>query len=150
VTPPAPDEPTLFGGGGAKKGRGKRPLQGGPPEQAGPGAPLAARLRPRTLDELVGQQHLLGPGTVLRGLVEDDKLRSVLLYGPPGTGKTSIAHVFASTTQAHFEQLSAVTSGVAEVRRVMEEARERHRCRQRARSSLRQGGRGRSGRPQRA
>jgi putative ATPase len=77
------------------------------------------------LDELVGQKHLLGPGTVLRGLVEEDKLRSVLLYGPPGTGKTSIAHVIASSTQAHFEQLSAVTSGVADVRRVMEEARER-------------------------
>jgi putative ATPase len=130
VTPATPPEPTLFGGqsGGSTQGRGKRAArapQGGPPEQAGPSAPLAARLRPRTIDELVGQEHLLGPGTVLRGLVEEDKLRSVLLYGPPGTGKTSIAHVIASTTQAHFEQLSAVTSGVADVRRVMEEARER-------------------------
>ena len=88
-------------------------------------APLAVRMRPRTLDELVGQEHLLGPGSVLRGLVEEDKLRSVLLYGPAGTGKTSFAHVIAHATQAHFEQLSAVTSGVADVRAVMEEARER-------------------------
>jgi putative ATPase len=121
-------EPTLFGepGGGARKKRpaGRRTV-GGPPEPAGPGAPLAARMRPRTLDELVGQEHLLGPGSVLRGLVEDDRLRSVLLYGPAGTGKTSFAHVIANATQAHFEQLSAVTSGVADVRAVMEEARER-------------------------
>jgi putative ATPase len=121
----------LFGGAGGGTGRGpgrKRPSRtgvSGSPERAGPAAPLAARLRPTTLDELVGQEHLLGPGTVLRGLVEEDKLRSVLLYGPPGTGKTSIAHVIAATTEAHFEQLSAVTSGVADVRRVMEEARER-------------------------
>jgi putative ATPase len=131
VTPPAPPEPTLFGEPAgarkpaARKPRGRGPVPGGPPEQAGPSAPLAARLRPRTLDELVGQQHLLGRGSVLRGLVEEDKLRSVLLYGPPGTGKTSIAHVIALATSAHFEQLSAVTSGVADVRRVMEEARER-------------------------
>jgi len=82
-------------------------------------------MRPRSLDELVGQEHVLAPGSVLRGLVEEDRLRSVLLYGPPGTGKTSLAHVIALATQAHFEQLSAVTSGVADVRRVMEEARER-------------------------
>jgi len=134
VTPAAPPEPTLFGEqggprGGARPKRGARTAgraaPGGPPEEAGPSAPLAARLRPRTLDELVGQQHLLGPGSVLRGLVEEDKLRSVLVYGPPGTGKTSIAHVIALATKAHFEQLSAVTSGVADVRRVMEEARER-------------------------
>jgi len=118
VTPAAPPEPTLFGEpGGARKAQAKRggrgaapPSSGGPPEPAGPSAPLAARLRPRTLDELVGQQHLLGPGSVLRGLVEEDKLRSVLLYGPPGTGKTSIALVIALATSAHFEQLSAVTS----------------------------------------
>ena len=131
MTPAAPSEPTLFGGPGARgkrtgrgTARGSRPA-GGRPEPAGPSAPLAARLRPRSLDELVGQEHLLGPGSVLRGLVEEDRLRSVLLYGPPGTGKTSIAHVIAQATQAHFEQLSAVTSGVADVRRIMEEARER-------------------------
>jgi len=128
VTPAPPPEPTLFGepGGAPKPRKGRsRGAPGGPPEPAGPSAPLAARLRPRNLDELVGQQHLLGQGSVLRGLVEEDKLRSVLLYGPPGTGKTSIAHVIALATSAHFEQLSAVTSGVADVRRIMEEARER-------------------------
>ncbi len=117
-------EPTLFGEpGGARKKRAA--ARRGPPEDAGPGAPLAARMRPRTLDELVGQDHLLGSGSVLRGLVEEDRLRSVLLYGPAGTGKTSFAHVIARATQAHFEQLSAVTSGVADVRAVMQEARER-------------------------
>jgi putative ATPase len=133
VTPAAPSEPNLFGqpGGDSKPARGKarttrRPAAtGGPPQPAGPGAPLAARLRPRMLDELVGQEHLIGEGSMLRGLVSDDRLRSILLYGPPGTGKTSIAHVIAQATQAHFEQLSAVTSGVADVRRIMEEARER-------------------------
>ncbi|MGH2728084.1 MAG: replication-associated recombination protein A, partial [Actinomycetota bacterium] len=83
-----------------------------------------ARLRPRTLDELVGQSHLLAPGSVLRGLIEEDKLRSVLLTGPPGTGKTSLAHIVAEATSARFIQLSAVTSGVADVRAVMAEARE--------------------------
>ena len=126
MTPAPPSEPTLFGepGGGRKKGAARRPA-GGPPEPVGPDAPLAARMRPRTLDELVGQEHLFGPGSVLRGLVEEDRLRSVLLYGPAGTGKTSVAHVIANATEAHFEQLSAVTSGVADVRRIMEEARER-------------------------
>jgi putative ATPase len=132
MTPgPTPSEPTLFGGGGgrAKPKAGARrrtgrvdPAGAQPP----PGtAPLAARLRPRTLDELVGQSHLFAPGGVLRGLVEEDRLRSVLLYGPPGTGKTSLAHIVAEATSAHFEQLSAVSSGVADVRAVMEEARER-------------------------
>jgi len=82
-------------------------------------------MRPRTLDDLIGQSHLLAPGSVLRGLIEEDRLRSVLLYGPPGTGKTSLAHIVAEATSAHFEQLSAVTSGVADVRRIMGEARER-------------------------
>ena len=130
MNPPPPSEPTLFGGagGGAKRGRkpsGRMPAASGPPGPAPASAPLAARLRPRTLDELVGQSHLLAPGGVLRGLIEDDKLRSVLLYGPPGTGKTSLAHIVAEATSAHFEQLSAVTSGVADVRAVMAEARER-------------------------
>jgi putative ATPase len=97
----------------------------GPPPPAPASAPLAARMRPRNLDELMGQSHLLGTGSVLRGLIEEDKLRSVLLYGPPGTGKTSLAHIVAEATSAHFEQLSAVTSGVADVRAVMAEARER-------------------------
>jgi len=130
VSPP-PSEPRLFGGPGGvskrtTKGRTKPAVSSGrPPPEAPASAPLAARMRPRSLDDLVGQQHLLAPGSVLRGLIEEDRLRSVLLYGPPGTGKTSIAHVIAQATSAHFEQLSAVTSGVADVRRIMEEARER-------------------------
>ncbi|TMK22948.1 MAG: replication-associated recombination protein A [Actinobacteria bacterium] len=112
-------------GGPAHRSAKRAASSGGPPPSAPPSAPLAARLRPRSLDDLVGQQHLLAPGSVLRGLIEEDRLRSVLLYGPPGTGKTSIAHVIALATSAHFEQLSAVTSGVADVRRIMEEARER-------------------------
>ena len=134
MTPTPPEEPKLFGGpgGGSKRSGRSRATptkaarsSGGPPPEAPPSAPLAARMRPRSLDDLVGQGHLLAPGSVLRGLIEEDRLRSVLLYGPPGTGKTSIAHVIAQATSAHFEQLSAVTSGVADVRRIMEEARER-------------------------
>jgi len=88
-------------------------------------APLAARMRPRTLDEIVGQEHLLGPGRLLRGAIERDALTSVILYGPPGTGKTSIAHVIARTTRRQVEHLNAVTSGVADLRRVIDEARDR-------------------------
>ena len=128
MSPPG-SEPTLFGGGGAGGKRGRKAARpgsmSGPPPPVPASAPLAARMRPRNLDELMGQSHLLGPGSVLRGLIEEDKLRSVLLYGPPGTGKTSLAHIVAEATSAHFEQLSAVTSGVADVRAVMAEARER-------------------------
>jgi len=74
-------------------------------------APLAARMRPQTLEEVVGQSHLLGSGHVLRRAIENDALTSVILYGPPGTGKTSIAHVIARATRAHFETLNAVTAG---------------------------------------
>ena len=88
-------------------------------------APLAARMRPRTLEEMVGQAHLLGPGHLLRQAIENDALTSVILYGPPGTGKTSIAHVIAQATRAHFETLNAVTAGVADLRRLIEEARDR-------------------------
>ena len=80
-------------------------------------APLAARMRPETLDEVVGQAHLLGPGRLLRQAIEQDALTSVILYGPPGTGKTSIAHVIAQATRAHFETINAVTAGVADLRR---------------------------------
>ncbi len=88
-------------------------------------APLAARMRPRTLDEVVGQTHLLGPGRLLRRAIETDTLTSAIFYGPPGTGKTSLAYVIAQATRAHFEPVNAVTSGVADLRRLVEEARER-------------------------
>lgn len=88
-------------------------------------APLAARMRPRTLDEIVGQPHLLGPGRLLRRAIETDTLTSAILYGPPGTGKTSLARVIAEATRAHFEPVNAVTAGVADIRRLTEEARER-------------------------
>ena len=88
-------------------------------------APLAARLRPRTIDDVVGQPHLLGPGRPLRRLVEQDRLSSVLLWGPPGTGKTTLALAVAGTTKRAFEQLSAVTAGVKDVRDGIERARQR-------------------------
>ncbi|HYM69721.1 MAG TPA: replication-associated recombination protein A [bacterium] len=91
------------------------------------GAPLAARMRPRTLDEVVGQIHLLGPDRLLRRVIEADLLTSAILFGPPGTGKTSLAHVIARVTRAHFEPVNAVTTGVAEIRRLIEEARDRRR-----------------------
>jgi putative ATPase len=85
-------------------------------------APLADRLRPRTLDEVVGQEHLLGPGRPLRALIEEDRLTSVLLWGPPGTGKTTIARLVADQTAKAFEQLSAVTATVKDVREVIARA----------------------------
>src|SRR5688572_15847323 len=88
-------------------------------------APLAARLRPRTIDDVVGQPQLLGPGRPLRRLVEQDRLSSVLLWGRPGTGKTTLALAVAGTTARAFEQLSAVTAGVKDVRDVIERARQR-------------------------
>jgi putative ATPase len=88
-------------------------------------APLAARLRPRTLDDIVGQDHLLGPGQPLRTLVEGDRLSSVILWGPPGTGKTTLAQTIAAHTAKAFEQLSAVSAGVKDVRDVLERARHR-------------------------
>ncbi len=86
-------------------------------------APLAVRMRPRTLDEVVGQQHLLGPGAPLRRLVEGDAPLSVVLWGPPGTGKTTLATVIARSTRRRFRELSAVTAGVKDVRQVVEEAK---------------------------
>ena len=88
-------------------------------------APLAARLRPRTIDDIVGQSHLLGDGRPLRVLIETDRLRSVVLWGPAGTGKTSLALAVAGSTAKSYEQLSAVTAGVKEVREVIERARAR-------------------------
>jgi len=92
-------------------------------EAAAASAPLAVRMRPRTLDEIVGQQRLLGPGAPLRQLVEGDAPMSLILYGPPGTGKTTIAHVVSLATERRFVQLSALNAGVKDVRAVIEQAR---------------------------
>jgi putative ATPase len=88
-----------------------------------PGAPLAVRMRPRALDEVVGQQHLLGPRAPLRRLVEADEPMSLVLYGPPGTGKTTLAHVISLATKRSFVQLSALDAGVKEVRAVIATAK---------------------------
>ncbi|KNZ70219.1 ATPase AAA [Thermincola ferriacetica] len=88
-------------------------------------APLAVRMRPRTLDEFVGQEQIVGPGKLLRRAIEADQLSSVIFYGPPGTGKTTLAKVIANTTKAFFVQVNAVTSGVAELREVIQNAKER-------------------------
>lgn len=97
------------------------PTPAGPPPPAG--APLAVRMRPASLDEVVGQDHLLGPGTPLRRLVEGSGAASVILYGPPGTGKTTLASLVSQATGRRFEALSALTAGVKEVRAVIEDAR---------------------------
>jgi putative ATPase len=88
-------------------------------------APLAARLRPRNFDEVVGQQKLVAVGAPFRKMVENDTLRSVILWGPPGTGKTTLAEVVARVSSRHFERVSAVTSGVKDLREVIEAARDR-------------------------
>ena len=88
-------------------------------------APLAARMRPRTFDDFVGQGHLTGPNRVLRRAIEADQVPSMLLWGPPGSGKTTLANLIASHTKAHFDTVSAVTAGVADLRRAVEAARER-------------------------
>lgn len=85
--------------------------------------PLAARMRPRTLDEFVGQEHFLGPGKLLRRLLQADRLGSVIFYGPPGSGKTALAHVIAQQTRCQFRQINAVSAGIKEVREILEEAR---------------------------
>jgi putative ATPase len=93
-----------------------------------PQAPLAERMRPSTLQEFVGQAHLLGEGKLLRRAIEQDRLTSMILWGPPGTGKTSLAQIIANQTNAHFVALSAVLSGVKEIRTVIDDARQqRHR-----------------------
>jgi len=94
-------------------------------EAAHRAAPLAARMRPRSLDEVVGQRHLIGRGAPLRALILSDALRSVILWGPPGTGKTTLARIVAAETERAFETLSAVTAGVKDVRAVIEGARRR-------------------------
>jgi putative ATPase len=107
--------PDLFDEPGCEEDRGR--------------APLAERMRPRTFDEYVGQQNLLGPGRPLREAIERDLLQSVILWGPPGTGKTSLARLVAETTQAQFIAFSAVLSGIKEIRDVMAEAERARRMR---------------------
>jgi putative ATPase len=91
--------------------------------QLPPDAPLAVRMRPATLDEIVGQEHLLGPGKLLRRTLESDRLSSLILYGPPGTGKTTLALVIARMTAAHYVSINAVLSNVAEMRKIQDDAR---------------------------
>ncbi len=88
-------------------------------------APLASRMRPRSLDQFVGQQHLLGRDRVFRRSIESDQIPSLILWGPPGSGKTSLAFLIANLTRSHFDFVSAVTSGVGELRKIIENARER-------------------------
>src|SRR5271166_4940875 len=85
-------------------------------------SPLAERVRPSTLDGFVGQEHLLGEGKPLRVLIENDKIASMIFWGPPGTGKTTLARIIAGHTKAEFFQLNAVSSGVKDVREVIERA----------------------------
>ena len=94
-------------------------------ERIGTVAPLAMRLRPRTLDEFVGQEQVLGEGSALRLAIAEDRVGSMILYGPPGSGKTTLARIVAHTTGAHFEELSAVSATVKDVREVLAAARER-------------------------
>ncbi|HXJ71548.1 MAG TPA: AAA family ATPase, partial [Candidatus Dormibacteraeota bacterium] len=88
-------------------------------------APLAARMRPRHLDEYVGQSHVLAPGQLLRRAIEADRIQSLIFYGPPGTGKTSLAQIIAAHTRNRFERLSGVESNVADMRRVLATAANR-------------------------
>ncbi len=94
-------------------------------EQSTRNAPLAARMRPRSFDEFVGQEHIVGPDHALRKSIESDQIPSMILWGPPGSGKTTLALIVANLTGSHFSAVSAVTSGVADLRKIVEEARDR-------------------------
>jgi len=86
-------------------------------------APLAVRMRPKNLDEFVGQEHIIGPGKFLRRAIEADRLGSIILYGPPGSGKTALAHIISNNTSANFIQINAVTSGIGEIKEIIETAK---------------------------
>ncbi|MCA9949180.1 MAG: AAA family ATPase, partial [Anaerolineales bacterium] len=88
-------------------------------------SPLANRMRPRTLDEFVGQEHIVGPGRLLRRAIQADQLSSLIFYGPPGTGKTTLAMVIANSTRSHFITINAVLAGVKQIREAIETAQER-------------------------
>jgi len=112
------DRPSLFGNSDA------RPADAGPVDETlPPSAPLAARMRPRTLDDFVGQRHIVGEGTALRTAAAQRQFPSMLLWGPPGSGKTTLARLLASATGARFVGLSAVTAGVADLRRIIADAK---------------------------
>jgi len=111
-----PDQSSLFGADNPPTS--KKNMSQGPAH----GEPLASRMRPRTLDEILGQEHLLAPGRVLRRAIEGDRITSMILWGPPGSGKTTLAEVIARQTNARFVSLSAVSAGVADLRKVVEEA----------------------------
>jgi len=106
-----------------------KPKETGSPAQAIKDSPLAARMRPRTLDEFIGQEHIIGPGRLLRRAIQADQLSSILLYGPPGTGKTTLAQIIANTTRARFLAVNAVLAGVKDIRDSIEAAREARRDR---------------------
>jgi len=95
------------------------------PNEVDASAPLAERMRPKTIKEYIGQSHLLTPGSLLRRSIEEDKLFSMIFWGPPGSGKTTLARILANETEAHFVSFSAVLSGVKEIRQVIDDARKR-------------------------
>ena len=109
----------------SKKAKGPDLFQYSGESQLGREAPLAARMRPGNFDEFVGQEHILGEGHVLRKSIEADQLPSIIFWGPPGSGKTTLANIIASVTKSHFSPISAVASGVADLRRIVDEAKER-------------------------
>src|SRR5437867_6811781 len=108
----------LFDDDSAQSGRRGRPA----------GTPLADRMRPRTLDDVVGQEEILAPGRPLREAIDRDLLQSIILWGPPGTGKTTLARIVADTTKARFVSFSAVLAGIKEIREVMADAERQRRA----------------------
>ncbi|MCC7375523.1 MAG: replication-associated recombination protein A [Verrucomicrobiales bacterium] len=123
--PAPPPDRSRCGDGDFAGHPGNEPAPEAPPTPTSRPAPLAARMRPRSLEEYAGQQHILAPGQLLRRAIEADRVQSVIFYGPPGTGKTSLAQVIARQTRCRFERLSGVESNVADMRRVLASAANR-------------------------